>query len=183
MKPEDLIQAIELIIEYGASTSMLQLKLTIGYNKANKFMDMAEQIGIVGKLNGTKARDVLITSIDQINMVKVRECFLLMNAPQKRYLIRNTYDTAIKNKLDEKLRAEFRKHLHKIITGLDIPKFKILHAQIQKEYLSAGGRCKPFEYRDSVKHFTPTSSRTNFMIYVTDGYWIELIEVNETPFD
>lgn len=183
MKKEDLFQAIELIIEYGASTRMLQLKLNIGYNKANKFMDMAEQIGVVGKLNGCKDRDVLITSIDEINMVKFRECFLLLNATQKRFLIRNTYDTAVKNKLDEKLRAEFQKHIHKIITWLDIPKFKILHAQIQNEYLSAGGRCKPFEYRDSVDHFTPTSHRTNFMIYVTDGYWIELIEVNENPFN
>ena len=52
--------AVDLIKSEGkASTSFLQRKLQIGYNRAARIMDMMEQEGIVSKANHVGKRDVL----------------------------------------------------------------------------------------------------------------------------
>src|SRR5690606_32553156 len=43
------------------STSWLQRKMTIGYNRAAKIVDMMERRGYVGPPNGSKDREVIIT--------------------------------------------------------------------------------------------------------------------------
>ena len=54
------ITAVEIIKTEGkASTSFLQRKLQIGYNRAARIMDMMEQEGIVSKANHVGKRDVL----------------------------------------------------------------------------------------------------------------------------
>ena len=52
--------AVDIIkVEGKASTSFLQRKLQIGYNRAARIMDMMEQEGIVSKANHVGKRDVL----------------------------------------------------------------------------------------------------------------------------
>ena len=59
-KDELYQQALEIIRSEGkASTSFLQRKLQIGYNRAARIIDMMEVDGIVSKANHVGKRDVL----------------------------------------------------------------------------------------------------------------------------
>jgi S-DNA-T family DNA segregation ATPase FtsK/SpoIIIE len=62
---ELFFDACEFIIEQGgASTSSLQRRFKIGYNRAARLMDMLENHGYITSANGSKAREVLITESD-----------------------------------------------------------------------------------------------------------------------
>jgi hypothetical protein len=43
-----------------ASTSMIQRRLRIGYNRAARIMDLMEEKGIVGPENGSSPREILV---------------------------------------------------------------------------------------------------------------------------
>lgn len=54
-------QAKELVIQARkASTSMLQRRLSIGYSRAARIIDMLEENGVVGPPDGSKPREVLV---------------------------------------------------------------------------------------------------------------------------
>ncbi|MCM3767162.1 DNA translocase FtsK [Neobacillus niacini] len=58
-------EACEFIIEQGgASTSSLQRRFKIGYNRAARLMDFLELNGYISGANGSKPREVLITEAD-----------------------------------------------------------------------------------------------------------------------
>ncbi|MBO7419128.1 MAG: DNA translocase FtsK [Bacteroidaceae bacterium] len=48
-----------LVIHQNGSTSLIQRKFSIGYNRAGRLMDQLEKAGIVGPAQGSKPRDVL----------------------------------------------------------------------------------------------------------------------------
>ncbi len=55
-------QAAEVVIEAGgASTTMLQKKLKLGYARASRVMDQLEERGIVGPSEGAKPRKVMLS--------------------------------------------------------------------------------------------------------------------------
>ena len=53
--------AARLIVASGSgSTSLIQRKFSIGYNRAGRLMDLMEKAGVVGAAHGSKPREVLI---------------------------------------------------------------------------------------------------------------------------
>ncbi len=64
--------AARLIVQnQHGSTSMIQRRLKLGYNRAGRIMDQLEALGIVGPSEGSKAREVLI--YDEIELEKYLE--------------------------------------------------------------------------------------------------------------
>ncbi|MHB8945981.1 MAG: FtsK/SpoIIIE family DNA translocase [Bacillota bacterium] len=64
MMEEDALfkDAVRLIVESGvASISMVQRRFRVGYSRAARLIDQMEQRGIVGRFEGSKPREVLIT--------------------------------------------------------------------------------------------------------------------------
>jgi S-DNA-T family DNA segregation ATPase FtsK/SpoIIIE len=49
-----------------ASTSLLQRRLKIGYGRASRIIDEMEERGIVGPPNGSKPREILISSLEEV---------------------------------------------------------------------------------------------------------------------
>lgn len=64
-KDELYEEAKNLIIEYQqGSTSLLQRKLNLGYNRAGRLIDQLERGGVIGPFTGSKSREVLIKKIE-----------------------------------------------------------------------------------------------------------------------
>ena len=51
------------------STSMIQRKFSIGFNRAGRLMDQLEKAGIVGSAQGSKPREVLIQDENSLTML------------------------------------------------------------------------------------------------------------------
>ncbi len=56
-----------IVISQQGSTSMIQRRFSIGYNRAGRLMDQMEAAGIVGTASGSKPREVLITDENSLN--------------------------------------------------------------------------------------------------------------------
>jgi S-DNA-T family DNA segregation ATPase FtsK/SpoIIIE len=57
-----------VVMHQQGSTSLLQRRLKIGYNRAGRLIDQLEKAGIVGAFEGSKAREVLIP--DEVSLEK-----------------------------------------------------------------------------------------------------------------
>ena len=61
-----------IVISQQGSTSMIQRRFSIGYNRAGRLMDQLEAAGIVGSASGSKPRDVLITDENSLNNLLIQ---------------------------------------------------------------------------------------------------------------
>ena len=69
-------EAAQIIVQHQqGSTSLLQRKLNLGYNRAGRLIDQLERAGIVGPFKGSKAREVLVSDIMQLEdrLAELRE--------------------------------------------------------------------------------------------------------------
>lgn len=58
-----------VILHQQGSVSLLQRKLKLGYARAARIIDQMEQLGIVGPNDGSKAREVRINSIEELEVI------------------------------------------------------------------------------------------------------------------
>lgn len=59
---ELLSEVINVVVEYGqASTSFIQRKFRIGFNRASRIMDQLEERGIISEKDGSRPRQVLVS--------------------------------------------------------------------------------------------------------------------------
>lgn len=71
---ELLEESIRIVVESGqASTSLLQRRLRIGYNRAARIMEQLEEQGIISGRDGSKPRQILIDKADIANNNYIHE--------------------------------------------------------------------------------------------------------------
>ena len=59
-------EAVKIVCQYDrASSSLLQRRLQIGFNKAARILEQLETAGVVGQQDGAKPREVLISNPDE----------------------------------------------------------------------------------------------------------------------
>lgn len=61
-------EAAKLVVMHQqGSTSLIQRKMNLGYNRAGRIMDQLEVAGIVGPFEGSKARQVLVNDLTELD--------------------------------------------------------------------------------------------------------------------
>jgi len=58
-----------IVIAQQGSASLLQRKLKLGYNRAGRIIDQLEAAGIVGQFEGSKARQVLVPTLEDLHQL------------------------------------------------------------------------------------------------------------------
>jgi S-DNA-T family DNA segregation ATPase FtsK/SpoIIIE len=63
-------EAARLIVRHQqGSVSLLQRRLKVGYSRAARLVDELEAAGIVGPFDGSKARDVLVETEAELDVI------------------------------------------------------------------------------------------------------------------
>ena len=63
-------EAAKLVVQFQqGSASFLQRKLKLGYNRAGRIVDQLEAAGVIGGFEGSKARDVLVKDMAQLEEI------------------------------------------------------------------------------------------------------------------
>jgi S-DNA-T family DNA segregation ATPase FtsK/SpoIIIE len=57
------------VVHQQGSTSLIQRRLNLGYNRAGRLIDQLEKAGIVGPFKGSKAREVIVKTEAELDEV------------------------------------------------------------------------------------------------------------------
>ena len=58
-----------IVLHQQGSTSLIQRRMKLGYNRSGRIMDQLEAAGVVGAFTGSKARDVLIGDLESLEIL------------------------------------------------------------------------------------------------------------------
>lgn len=72
-----------IVLHQQGSTSLIQRKLKLGYNRAGRIIDQLEAVGIVGPFEGSKAREVLYP--DEYSLEQFLDTLKEKDSPKKNY--------------------------------------------------------------------------------------------------
>lgn len=143
-----IYEAAKIVVQYQqGSTSLIQRRMNLGYNRAGRIMEQLELFGIVGPTEGSKARAVLVTSFSDLEAVMTgtywKEVFFEKNIlPYKLDIIESRVNEIIENhkrEQTEALKEELRKELiAEENARLEKLRIKNLRDEIRQEMIEQG---------------------------------------------
>jgi len=74
-----------IVLHQQGSTSLIQRKLKLGYNRAGRIIEQLEEMGIIGSFEGSKAREVYVTTEEQLELVFSGQLQSL--SPEREYFV------------------------------------------------------------------------------------------------
>ncbi len=91
-----------IVVHQQGSTSLIQRKFSIGYNRADRLMEQLEATGIVGSSRGSKPREIFINDEDELEAVLKRvKAQQARKVKQKRESIDRVYPSLKTNSQEE----------------------------------------------------------------------------------
>ena len=139
--------AILIVASQQGSTSLIQRKFSIGYNRAGRIVEQLEVAGILGPSEGIKARDVLVENTQDLEILlmgrSLKENYFYKNIlPDKIDFVKSKVDEYLKNKeleLENELKETLKQQLlqeHK--EKIEKQKINQLKEQLRTEMLQNG---------------------------------------------
>lgn len=122
-------EAAEIVIESGqGSTSLIQRKLSIGYNRAGRIMEQLEQAGVVSPSKDGYSRDVLMTSKHQIKppFNNVVEDSLVRDFPDYYWTLGQVYGEKLGLDKEERAILDQLRFSGSGFTGIEFCKIEII---------------------------------------------------------
>jgi hypothetical protein len=155
---EDLFEdAARIIVQtQQGSTSLLQRNLKLGYNRAGRLIDLLEAAGIVGSFEPSKARDVLVSNLNDLEnyLIKYRLQKVKKELFYEKYKeeIEKRKDEYFKNLELENDRLEREAIKQKIVYH---EKRKRLHKEALQELIEEGEVFNFFTNKEGKREFIP----------------------------
>lgn len=141
-------ESAKLVVEsQQGSTSLIQRKFSIGYNRAGRIIDQLEIYGILGPFEGSKAREVLVKNAHDLEIILAgssvgEQYFYEKILPTKIDFIKSKVDEYFRNKeieLENELKETLRQQiLQEQKEKLEKLKINQLKEQLRSEMLQNG---------------------------------------------
>lgn len=119
-----------IVIAQQGSASLLQRKFKLGYNRAGRLIDQLEGLGIIGSFEGSKAREVNIQNLAQLESVFQTGEFLSENCELFKRDYLHLYENQITQRIEDYNRKLEEEELEREREQI---KFEILEAENKKK--------------------------------------------------